>query len=348
MILVTGAPGWLGNRLLEVVVGKIPDLDDILPSGATQEIRCLVQMGIPKEFVEEINPRIRAIHADVCNSESLEPFFENSEGSILFHLAGIIHPHRGTKQIHEVNVVGTRNVLEKAAIHKVKRIIAVSSNSPIGVNPNNEHLFTEETPYNPYLAYGRSKMEMETLLNNAYRRGEIETVIIRPCWYYGPGQPERQSLFISMIKDGKVPIVGDGDNRRSLSYIDNTCQGLLLAAMNPRANGETYWIADARPYTMNEIVDTIETLLEVEFRLEVVHARLRLPNIASQIAYGIDWSLQKIGFYHPKIHVLSEMNKSIACSIEKAKTELGYNPVIELEEGMRRSIKWMIDNNIPI
>jgi len=52
----------------------------------------------------------------------------------------------------------------------------------------------------------------------------------------------------------------------------------------------------------------------------------------------------KVGFYHQKIHVLSEMNKTIACSIAKAQRELGYNPTIALEEGMRRSLKWIFEN----
>jgi nucleoside-diphosphate-sugar epimerase len=65
---------------------------------------------------------------------------------------------------------------------------------------------------------------------------------------------------------------------------------------------------------------------------------MKLPGIVSDIAYLADWCIQSLGFYHQKIHVLSEMNKSIACSIEKAKQELGYLPTVSLEEGMRRSL----------
>ncbi len=82
---------------------------------------------------------------------------------------------------------------------------------------------------------------------NASSEVEIETVLVRPPWFYGPNQPPRQTLFFRMIRAGKAPIVGSGRNLRSMSYIDNLCQGLLLAAMTPRANGQTYWIADRRP-----------------------------------------------------------------------------------------------------
>ena len=65
------------------------------------------------------------------------------------------------------------------------------------------------------------------------RSGRLETVIVRPPWFYGPYQPPRQSLFFRMIRDGKAPIVGDGNNLRSMAYIDNLSQGLILAAANP-------------------------------------------------------------------------------------------------------------------
>ena len=67
--------------------------------------------------------------------------------------------------------------------------------------------------------------------------GAFETVVIRPPWFYGPGQPPRQALFFTMIKDGKAPLVGRGDNRRSMAYIDNICQGLLLCERVEQARG---------------------------------------------------------------------------------------------------------------
>jgi nucleoside-diphosphate-sugar epimerase len=145
-----------------------------------------------------------------------------------------------------------------------------------------------------------------------------------------------------MIRDGKAPIVGDGNNLRSMAYVDNLALGLILAAAAPGAAGRTYWIADERPYTMNEIVDTVERLLETEFGIACAHKRLRLPSIASEVAWVADKTLQGLGLYHQKIHVLSEMNKTIACSIERAKAELGYRPPVALEEGMRRSLRWML------
>jgi len=123
---------------------------------------------------------------------------------------------------------------------------------------------------------------------------------------------------------------------------------LLLALFVEHARGQTYWIADRRPYSMNEIVDTVERLLEQEFKLPVAHKRFRLPNLASDAAMLADRLLQWLGLYDQKIHVLSEMNKNIACSVAKAEEELGYNPRVSLEEGMRRSLAYCVEQGIPI
>lgn len=76
--------------------------------------------------------------------------------------------------------------------------------------------------------YGRSKMLMEQVVHEYQARGKLETVILRPTWFYGPNQPERQTTFFRMIKNGMSPIAGDGENLRSMVYIDNLCQAMLL------------------------------------------------------------------------------------------------------------------------
>ena len=142
-----------------------------------------------------------------------------------------------------------------------------------------------------------------------------------------------------MIRTGKVPIVGSGQNIRSMGYTENLVQGMTLAATKDIASGETYWIADQSPYSMNEIVSTIENLLSEKFGQKCSYKRFKLPNIVSDIAEKLDFSLQSIGVYNKKIHVLSEMNKNIACSIEKAIKDLGFKPKFSLEKGMEMSLK---------
>jgi len=343
LALVTGAPGWLGTRLVRVLAEGLPDGPDLAPD-RERPIRCLVLRGQETANLEAIGGRIEIMEGDVLDPASLEAFCRNAEGAALFHCAGVIHPAGGIRQIFRVNHEGTRNLLAAAENAGVRRAVCVSSNSPIGYNRGPDELFDESSPYNPFMAYGRSKVLMEKAVRGFEERGRLETVIIRPPWFYGPDQPPRQTEFFSMIRKGRAPIVGNGENRRSMAYVDNICQGLLLCEQKEAARGRTYWIADARPYTMNEIVETIERLLEEEFGITVAHGRLRLPGAAGQVAGLLDRIIQRTGFYSTRIHVLSEMNKTIACSIEKARAELGYEPRIALEEGMRRSIRWCLDS----
>lgn len=347
LFLVTGAPGWLGTRLVRSLVEGIPEVAALRDPDRDARVRCLVLGGLDPSPLTRISERVETRAGDVRERGSLGPFFEASRGATLFHLAGIIHPRR-IRDLFEINVEGSRNILEAAVAAGVRRIVAVSSNSPAGCNGRADHLFDESSPYRPYMQYGRSKMLMEQMLERACAAGRIETVVVRPCWFYGPEQPARQTRFFTMIRRGKAPIVGSGESRRSMSYVDNTCQGLLLAARTEAARGRTYWIADRRPYSMNEIVGTVERLLESEFRLPVRHGRLRLPELASEIAWAADALVQGLGRYVAEIHVLSEMNKTIACSIARAERELGYAPTIELEEGMRRSIRWCLDRGMHI
>jgi nucleoside-diphosphate-sugar epimerase len=347
LIILTGASGWLGKRFVKLLAGGEfgrPDLND---AARNSRLRCLVFPGEDDKEICALGPKVEILSGDLRNAEICDRLCDQASGALLFHTAGVIHPRR-VKDFYDVNVEGTRKLLGAAARAGVRRMVAVSSNSPAGCNPHRDHLFDELSPYHPYMNYGRSKMMMELAVKEADQQDRLETVIVRPPWFYGPDQPPRQSLFFSMIRQGKAPIVGSGNNLRSMAYIDNLCQGLLLAGIVAGAKGQTYWIADRRPYSMNEIIDTIERLLEEEFNLSVQHKRMRLPSMASEVALLADGTLQGLGLYHSKIHVLSEMNKTIACSIAKAERELGYDPQIALEEGMRRSVEWCLERGIKI
>jgi len=346
--VVTGGSGWLGTRLLLALTHGLADVPEMAEPDADLRVRALAVSDADAAAVTKHSERIEAVRGDLCDPSSLDALCAGAEGGVLFHCAGVVHPAARTREFSRVNVEGTRSVLEAAVRAGVRRAVVMSSNSPMGLNPNREHRFDEHSPYDPYMGYGRSKMEMEQLVAGLQREGRIETVVVRAPWFYGPSQPARQTEFFSMIRRGGAPIVGGGENLRSMAYLDNLAQGLLLCARTPGANGETYWIADERPYSMNEIVDTIERLMEDEFGLEVAHRRLRLPGVVSEIARLVDRTIQGAGLYQQKIHVLSEMNANITCSIAKARSELGYRPRIALEEGMRRSIRWCLTEGIAI
>ncbi len=341
-VALTGATGWLGNRVIEMLLAESDDparrrftLDRVL---------CFARDPERLPAIARTDARVQVSKGDIRGSEDLKRFAAASGACVLIHSAGMIHPKR-YREFAEINTAGTQNLLDAfEAAGTCARAVVVSSNSPIGVSRDPNVVFTEDSPFNPYMGYGRSKVPMEQSIGERNRRGGLDTVIIRPPWFYGTHQPPRQSEFFRMIRDGRVPIVGDGTNKRSMAYLDNIYDGLVLTLTVPAASRETYWIADARPYTMNEIVDTVEEVLEQDFDVPCAHKRMRLPGAVGDLATAMDAAIQGMGLYEQKIHVLGEMNKTIACSVDKARRELGYNPAVELREGMRRSIRWLFDN----
>jgi nucleoside-diphosphate-sugar epimerase len=347
LALVTGAPGWLGSRLVEVLVKGLPDVPGLAEPLGERTVRCLVHGG-DAAALRGVSDRVEIVEGDLTQPASLGPFFAGAAGATLFHCAGVIHPTQGIRELIAVNVDGARHLVAGARGAHVRRMVHVSSNSPIGIGARPDDIFDESSPYRPYMSYGKSKRLAEDIVREGGAEGALETVIIRPPWFYGPGQPPRQGLFFTMIKEGKAPLVGRGDNLRSMAYIDNICQGLLLCERVDQARGQVYWIADRRPYAFVEIIDTIETVLEKDFGIEVAHGRMRLPHFVGDVARVVDGALQALGLYQQKIHVLSEMNATIACNVAKAVRELGYDPKVELAEGMRRSIQWMLDGGMTI
>jgi len=344
MVLVTGAAGWLGQSLLHGLVDGLPDCPAFAVPARPARIRTLV---LPHEAatLADFRDRIDVVSGDLRRTDDCLRFCAGAAGAILFHLAGIIHPRR-IREFYEVNLFGTEHVLDAAAAAGVTRAVVMSSNSPIGVNPHPDHRFDEDSPYAPYRHYGRSKWLMEQSVARVQAAGRLAIVVIRAPWFYGPHQPARQTEFFAMIRDGGAPLVAGGRALRSMTYTGNLVEGLLRAATVETAEGRTYWIADARPYPMTEVVDTVERLLETEFGQRCAHRRLRLPGLASEVAQVCDGALQALGLYNSKIHVLAEMNKTITCSIERARRELGYAPAVALEEGMRRSLRFVVERGL--
>jgi nucleoside-diphosphate-sugar epimerase len=339
-LLITGATGWLGQRM---ALAATAGLDDhAVPAVSAGRVRALVAPGQPHKQLLDLG--IDVVQGDLRDPEAIASFVQGAGDGILIHLAGVIHPPGRTEAFDAVNHRATLALHDAARAAGVRRMVVMSSNSPIGANAAPTDRFDEASPYNPYMGYGRSKMLMEQGLRARMAEGKApEVVIVRAPWFYGPGQPPRQSLFFKMVRMGRFPIFGDGSNRRSMSYIDNLVQGLLLAAARPPAAHKIYWIADEQPYAMRDIIGTVKEVLG-DVGLPVKDAQPRLPGLVPDLARVADGTLQRIGFYHQKIHVLSEMNLTIACDVGAAMRDLGYAPTVALREGMRRSVAWCVEH----
>ncbi len=344
-VILTGAGGWLGRRLVDALTAGLSGVPPFEQPTELSELRLLYHAADRAQATPSAPAQALVVHGDLERAETRQALLKGAEGALLIHAAGVIHPRR-VRDFDRVNHLATAALLKEAAEQGVRRAVVISSNSPVGCNPNAEHRFDEDAPFNPYLGYGASKMAMERAVRSIEEAGTLETVIVRPPWFYGPYQPARQTLFFKMIREGRAPIVGSGENRRSMVYIDNLCQGVLRAARVERARGGVYWIADAEAYTMNQIIDTVAELMETELGYQVSPRRLRLPHVAGELATLADRGLQALGVYQQKLHVLGEMNKHIAVSVTRARRELGYEPTVSLREGMRQSLLYCVEQGL--
>jgi len=333
--VITGASGWLGRALVHRLTAD----------PTRQRLRLLAHTTAEARMLESVG-NAEVVTGDIARPDTARRLLHAIDGDFdVIHTAGVIHP-RSTREFFEINANGTRHVAEAAGEYDVRRLVHVSSNSPFGTNPHTNDTFRANEPFNPYYGYGVSKMQAELAVFEAIDRG-LDATIVRPPWFYGPFQPPRQTTFFRLIRAGHFPVVGNGEQRRSMVYVDNLVDGVIAAELSPAARGKAYWIADRRPYTVNEIVETVGRAL-VDEGLEVRTPSAHLPAIVGRTAETADRILQRVGLYQQQLHVLGEMNHTIACDISAARADLGYEPRVELYDGMRASIRWCIAEGLEL
>jgi nucleoside-diphosphate-sugar epimerase len=331
-VVVSGAAGWFGQNLVRALSAQ-PD---------RRVIRCLVHETGDRGVLELVDRRVEVVVGDVRDPAAIDALFDGVGGASVFHTAAVIHPARYVRELYDVNVGGTQLMLDRARRVGAARFVHISSNSPFGANATSNDRFDEDSPVHPYMAYGRSKLEAEQLVQRSYERGDLATVILRPPWFYGPFQPERQTRFLAAVRRGRFPLVGPGTQRRSMVYTGNLVQGALLAERAEAAPGHAYWIADAEPYALRDVLDTVRRALEAEGLDVSRRAPIAIPRLAGVIAERADGVIQASGRYVQVMHVLGELKDTIACDIDRARKELGYEPAVALFEGMRASVRWCL------
>ena len=337
VVVITGANGWLGRAATVrfAASAHVVAVARDLPEGRALE-----------KFVENLDGSVELAFADLTVASTLDPLFEGRSGRVhLVHTAGVVHPRR-FGDFDAINARGTARLARAANRAGVTRMVHVSSNSPFGTNASNSDVFRQNEPYRPYLGYGESKMLGEIALLDEVARG-LDAVVVRPPWFYGPHQPARQTTFFSMIKAGRFPMFGTGEQRRSMVYVENLVDGIDAALRWTGEPGRAWWIADARPYSVAEIVETVGRALTDEGH-EVKPNTLRLPSIVGDVAERIDRVLQGARRYEQRVHVLGEMNKTIACDVSASIAELDWKPRVSLYDGMRTSIRWCRENGIEL
>jgi nucleoside-diphosphate-sugar epimerase len=328
--VVTGASGWLGQHLVRALASD------------REVVRCLVPVADQAPLLEIVGRPVQVVVGDVRDPAALDRLFDGVAEPSVFHAAAIIHPVKAVRELFDVNVGGTQLVLDRSRRAGARRFVHVSSNSPFGANPSPADRFTEESPYNPYLGYGRSKYEAEQLVWRSGARGDLATTVVRAPWFYGPHQPARQTQFLAAVRRGRFPLVGDGTQRRSMVEVGHLAAALLLAEGADVAVNRAYWVADAEPYELRAVLQGVRDAFVAE-GFPVSDRAVPVPVAAAEVAARVDAGVQALGRYVQALHVLGEMKDTIACDVTRARDELGYEPATSLVPGMRESIRWCLE-----
>jgi nucleoside-diphosphate-sugar epimerase len=254
-----------------------------------------------------------SFRGDVRRPEDVAEFFTavgDCGDAILIHTASVIHPRLWVKELYQVNVSALQALLHAFVKHGGSRVIYISSNSPFGAFKY-KTVLDESSPYRPYLNYGRSKQLAEQHVLQA----PVKSVIFRVPWFYGDQMPARQKDFYEMIRKGKFPIFGTGQNIRSVVNVQDVARA-VRTVMDRCAwsRNEQYWLATAS-YSMMEMVARIRALMLAEdIPVQGSNGYVRVPGVVSDIFRLLDRGLQAIGVYHTKVHVVGELNLNIECS----------------------------------
>jgi nucleoside-diphosphate-sugar epimerase len=232
-----------------------------------------------------------------------------------------------------VNVQGTRNVLEAALAEGVRKLVYCST---CGVHGNIDRPpGGEDAPIQPADYYQRTKYEAEPVVQEFHRRG-LPSVILRPAAIYGPGDPERFLMIYRRVARGTFPMFGDGKTLYHPLYIDNLVDAFVLAMADGAGDGEAYLIADEEYLGIEELVRRVGRSLGVE--VKVPHYPV-WPVVAA--GHIVEKACRPFGITPPIFpRRVDWYRQNRAFKIDKAKRDLGYAPRVGIDEGLRRTAEW--------
>jgi len=313
-ILITGTTGFIG-RHLTCALSK------------TYSVRCLVRKDSDIAGLRNFN--VDLTYGDLLIKDSLWPALDKID--LIYHLAGEVYS-RHKDDYYKGNILATHNLLEACKEKGTKRIIFLSS---IGVYKpvTTKTLLTEDSECEPITFYGKTKLHAEQLI----KRHNVPWVIVRAPVIYGPHQPAvLNRFFLDAFNKRKIYIVGNGDNLRSLCFIDNLVEGLVLLANKADVDWKTYILSDNLPYTFNEIIKTGSKVIQQ--RVDVVH----LPSFLGDISWKIYCLMGNVfDLCFVELYAIKKMQLQEGCDITRARKEIGYSPGVTLEAGIESTIDWL-------
>ena len=322
-VLVTGATGFTGGRLVQVLRERgVP-------------VRALVRQGSRSAWLAEAG--VELVTGDIRDVGALQRAAEGVER--IYHIAAVYrtagHPD---DYYRDVNVGGTENVLEAARRHGVARLVHCST---VGVHGDVGAIPADETaPYNPGDIYQVTKLEAEQRARAAFAAG-LPGVVVRPAGIYGPGDLRFLKLFKG-IHRRRFVMFGSGETLYHFTYIDDLVEGILLCGERPEALGNVYILCGDEYLTLNELVALVARA--VGRRPPRLHFPVG-PVLAAAVAcealcrpLGIDPPLHKrrVEFFV----------KDRAFTNRKARRDLGWAPKVALAEGIERTARWYFEQGL--
>ncbi len=316
--LVTGGTGFIGSHLTELLCAE------------GFQVRCIAREEINRSSIERKN--VDVILADLNGAPDWEGMLGDVD--IVFHLAGVTRA-RVMKDYYTGNREATRNLVEACLAHarRCRRFVFVSSLTAAG--PRRGAAETDEaTPCRPVSHYGRSKRLAE--LEVARLADRIPYTILRPSMVYGPRDRDTFQYF-QLVRFGIEPMIGFHPKECNIIHVGDLVKGILLAAENPAAVEQIFFLGSERNYTLHDVSDVIAL---VEGRHPV---RIPLPNLLLYCcgsAAGLAGKLAGRATLFNLQKAREAAQKAWTCSVGKAKALLGFRPQIGLDEGMRLTYDW--------
>ena len=319
-VLVTGGTGFVGAHLVRRLLSRGHQVTSLDKN--------------PGLFDDEL----RSGGATLLSGSVTEPgdVSKAMTGSeLVFHLASPFGDIMQPDPVYwDIEVSGTRNVLEAAARLGVRRVVHCSTQGVHGIieNPPGD----EDSPMAPRDYYCYSKVEGEKVVHEYLARG-MDIVIVRPTSVYGPGDIRGWLKLYQMVSRGWFLMIGSGKTLNHPVYVENLVDLFELAAESPNAKGRIYLAGDEEPVTLNNLVRSVGQALGTDVRI------IRFPSYQAAW-YGaslIEAVSKTLGIRPPVFRRrLSWFKTNRAFRIDRAKNELGYQPRIGLREGLARTAFW--------